>query len=235
MKRKRDSQNKTEINKPNREIFLKPPFRLMTVARSQTGKTTLLIKLLLWKWVHQFNKIYIFCPTFRLDKKWSAVDKYVISGLIIPKIKFSEQAVKNVWAKCMREKVESKTEKHTLILFDDCVGQDKFKTNQETGIINQLVCRANHANVSTIWSVQKYTQASTIMRSQAEGLITFQCLQASEQKPLYQEFGMGDLKSFSNLLTECTKEPFHYIYVNRQGPGAPDYYHNFKLINKSTS
>ena len=184
---------------------------------------------MLWKWVSQFDKIHIFCPTFALDNKWSAVDPYVKAGLIVPHLKFSEKALQNVWAKCMKNKTEG-SKHNTLILFDDCVGQPGFKTNQETGILNQLVCRANHANISTIWSIQKFTQASTIMRSQAEGLITFQCLQASEQKPLYQEFGTGSLKSFSSLLTDCTSPPYHYIYLNRQGPGAPDYYHNFKKI-----
>jgi hypothetical protein len=224
-------ENKNEYNKPRfkRKLFLEPPFRLMTVARSQSGKTHLLIKLLLWKWVKQFDKIHIFCPTFLQDRKWSAVDQFVKSGKISVHVKFSDKKIKNIWAKCMKAKTEGSND-NTLILFDDCAGQEGFKKNQETGILNQLVCRANHANISTIWSVQKLTQSSTIMRSQAEGLITFQCHQENQVKPLYQEFGTGSLKSFSEVMRECTKHPFHYVYVNRQGPGEPDYYHNFNKI-----
>lgn len=207
-----------------------PPFRLMTVARSQSGKTTLLIKLLLFKWIHQFNRIYIFCPTYFQDNKWSQIDQYVKSGKVKVYPKFDEILIKKIWLKCIKKK-EDGCKDQTLFLFDDCAGQKGFKSNQETGILNQVVCRANHANISTIWSAQKLTHSSTIMRSQAEGVILFQCHQESELKPVFQEFGTGKSSWFNAMVREKTSEPFHYLYVNRQGPGLPDYYHNFKKID----
>jgi ethanolamine utilization protein EutP (predicted NTPase) len=210
--------------------MVKPPFRLMFVARSQCGKTTLLIKLLHYYWLKQFSKIHIFCPTYAEDDKWSSLDKFIKSGQISIYPKVDLNTIQRIWNQCKKWKAEKK-KLHTLLIFDDCTGQEDFCVNQNTNLLNILVCRANHANVSTVWSVQKYTQSSTTMRSQAEGLITFSCLQESEQKPLYQEFGTGSFAWFRKILDNTTGKPYHYLYINRQGPGIPDYYHNFKFIS----
>lgn len=246
MKRRREiqdkkSRKKTKIKhgllneKPIRPIMLNPPFRLMFVARSQCGKTTLLIKLFHYYWVKQFDYIHIFCPTFSEDDKWDSVDKYVSSKKVVVYNKIDKNIIQNIWNKCKKWKTEKK-KVHTLLIFDDCTGQENFCVNQNNNILNILVCRANHANVSTVWSVQKFTQSSTTMRSQAEGLITFSCLQEKEQKPLHQEFGLGSFAWFQKILTDATGSPYHYMYINRQGPGIPDYYHNFNFItNKDSS
>jgi hypothetical protein len=201
----------------------------MFVARSQCGKTTLLIKLIHYYWLKDFKFIHIFCPTYGEDPKWSSLDPYVKSGKIKIYPKVDKEIIKRIWNQCKVWKTEGHTF-HTLILFDDCTGQEDFCVNQNGNILNQLVCRSNHANVSTGWSVQKFTQSSTTMRSQAEGLITFSCLQEKEQKPLYQEFGMGSFRWFQKVLIDATSSPYHYLYINRQGPGTSDYYHNFKFI-----
>lgn len=217
------------IDKPSRPIMMQPPFRLLTIARSQTGKTTLLIKLLHYYWIKMFTKIYIFCPTYLEQAKWSSLDKYVKSGKIKVYPVVDEKILKKIWNKY--KELKSKGSKHNvLILFDDCTGQKEFKVNQETGIINLMVSKANHAGISIAAAVQKITQASTIMRSQAEGVLTFSCLQEKEIKPLYDEFGVGKLKNFREMVINSTLQPYHYLYINRQGPGIPDYYHNFKFI-----
>jgi len=69
---KKKPQKNPEQNKPNRKnIMVKPPFRFMFIAKSQSGKTSLLIKLCLHFWVPAFNEIHIFCPTYKQDKVWS--------------------------------------------------------------------------------------------------------------------------------------------------------------------
>lgn len=217
------------LSKPSRPIMMKPPFRLLTIARSQTGKTTLMIKLLHYYWLKMFTKIYIFCPTYKEQDKWSSLDKHVNSGKITVYPLVDEKILKKIWAKY--KDLKAKGSKHqVLIIFDDCTGQKDFKVNQETGIINLMVSKANHAGISIVAAVQKLTQASTIMRSQSEGILAFSCLQESEITPFYKEFGIGKLAMFRDIIINSTLLPFHYLYINRQGPGIPDYYHNFKFI-----
>jgi len=202
----------------------------MTVSRSQMGKTTLLIKLLKFFWLDKFDKIYIFCPTYKQDHKWSDIDSYVKSKkvLVYPEVK--NRILKKIWRYCAAKK-QTHANYHTLVLMDDCVGQKDFKTNSDQGIVNKIVCKGNHSNISTIYSVQKITNVSTSMRLQCEALLAFYISDTKEKKSLFQEFGAGTWKQFQEILERCTAQPFHFLYMKRQGPGRPKFYHNFRLID----
>jgi Poxvirus A32 protein len=213
-------------------IDLEFPFRLMFIARSQMGKTTLLVKLLVNKWIpdKRLKKVYIFCPTYHLDTKWSVVDRFVKEGVVEVFLKVDKKILESIWKRCIDNKTKNENTGHTLIIFDDCMGQKDFKTNSEEGIINKLTCKGNHANISTVWCVQKLTLCSTIMRSQVEGIVVFFC-QEKELRPLHQEYGTGSLNWFRKLVELSTSQNYHTLFINRQGPGRPRYFHNFKLID----
>lgn len=227
------TQNKEhQVNLKKTPIDLDFPFRVMFLARSQMGKTTLLVKLLLNKWIldDRLKRVYIFCPTYNIDHKWSSVDSYVKSGKIKVYLKVDAKILETIWKKCIDRKAKGNKHDHTLVIFDDCVGQKDFRTNSDDGIVNKLTCKGNHANISTVWCVQKLTLCSTIMRSQAEGIIVFYC-QEKELRPLHQEYGTGSLNWFRKLVELSTSQNYHTLFINRQGPGKPRYFHNFKLID----
>lgn len=198
------------------------------------GKTTLMVKMFQFYWLAMFGKIVIFCPTFTKDDKWRCIDKYVRSGLVkvIPTVK--TEIVQREWFKWTEEGkskcIQQKRPGHCLFFFDDCAGQPDFKINSEQGILNRLVSRGNHDNISSLWVVQKFTQASTIMRTNSEGVFTFYMQSDKEIKHLWEEFGFGKYSAFKKWLHVCTGEKYHFIFVNRQGAGKADYYHNFKLV-----
>jgi len=193
------------------------------------GKTTLMIKLMIQYWLKDFDKIWIICPTYAEDKNWSYFDEYITVGTVSVHHEVDENHLKKIWNKCKKEKIAN-PEFSALIYFDDCTGQPAFKSNQETGVLNQLFSKGRHAGLSFVIVVQKFTQASTIMRTNADCFLTFMTLSDTEKNHMYNEFGFGGKKNFLKLLDKSTFEPYHHFYVNRQGPGAPDYYHNFKLI-----
>src|ERR1044071_5833169 len=101
----------------DRQIMPQLPFRLMTVSRSQMGKTTLLIKLLKFFWLRKFNKIYIFCPTYAQDSKWSDIDAYVKAKKVkvFPEVK--NRILKKLWRECSKKKLQQPNY-HTLVLMD---------------------------------------------------------------------------------------------------------------------
>lgn len=206
---------------------------MMFLARSQSGKTTLLIKLLLGKWLPMFNKVYIFCPTYTQDKKWSCIDPYVLND----QVKVYGSIKKNTLIKIWKHSADYKTkygddpnhQYHVLIVFDDCVGQDEFGDHSNSNIINKLVCKGNHANISTVWSIQKITMCSTIMRTQVEAIVVFYCPE-KELKTLFQEYGTGKLNWFRKMVELSTSKPYSTLFINRQGPGKPRFFCNFKEI-----
>lgn len=182
------------------------------------------------EWIHIYDKIWIVCPTYAEDKNWSFFDPYVNAGRVEILSEVNENKLKRIWNMCKQTKI-SNPKVNFLIYFDDCTGQPAFKTNQETGVLNQLCSKGNHANISIIFVVQKFTQASTIMRTNSESFVTFYTQSQSEKDAMYKEFGAGRKKDFSAMLDICTVKPYDTFYVNRQGPGQADYYHNFKKIN----
>lgn len=202
----------------------------MVCARAGMGKTTLMIKLMINYWIKQFDKIYIICPTFAEDKNWSFFDPYVESGQVEVFDTVDERQLNRIWNTCKKAKVNDDPNAHYLIYFDDCTGQPAFKKNQETGVVNMLFSKGRHANISIIIVVQKFTQASTTMRVNADCFLTFMTMNCDEKNYMYKEFGYGEKKKFIKLLDDCTIEPYHHMYINRQGPGAPPIYHNFKLV-----
>lgn len=194
------------------------------------GKTTLLVKLLLKRFLDVFDKIWIICPTYGHDKAWGCLDKYVDSGKITVYGKVDEHQLKKIWGFCQAQK-EIDPSLQFLIYFDDCGGVKGFKVDKPDGVLNQIFCKGNHANISIIAAIQKITLASTIMRINADMFMTFATQQKTEKDYIYNEFGFGDKKSFLKALDKHTSQKYHTFYVNRCGAGAPDYYHNFKLIH----
>lgn len=186
------------------------------------------------EWIHIYNKIWIICPTYGQDENWSFFDPFVQSGRVEVLAEVNENKLRKIWNGCKKAKSQD-PQVQFLIYFDDCTGQPAFKSNQETGVLNQMCSKGNHANISIIFVVQKFTQASTIMRVNSEAFITFYTQSQAEKEAMYKEFGSGTKKSFTQMLDQCTQEPYDTFFVNRQGPGAADYYHNFFKIKQCTS
>ena len=62
-----------EIKKSKLEIADQPPFRSIVLAPSNSGKTTLLVHLILNVYKNCFNRIYIFSPSISSDDAWAPV------------------------------------------------------------------------------------------------------------------------------------------------------------------
>jgi hypothetical protein len=188
-----------------------------------------MVKLMLYYWIKLFDRIYIFCPTYSKDGTWRCVDEYYTSGQINVYPVVHTDLVKKLWARTDKERLTNPNYK-VLMYFDDCTGQPDFNCVAAGGIMNQLTSKGNHSGISSVYVVQKFTQCSTTMRTNAEGFLTFFTQSEAEKKYMWQEFGVGTYPYFKSLMDESTKQAYHNFFVNRQGPGMPDYYHNFKWI-----
>lgn len=186
-------------------------------------------KLMIHQWIKQFNKIYIVCPTYAEDEVWSGLDEHVNSGLITVLDNINENTLRRVWNGARELKRNGET-CHILIYFDDCGGQDGFRSLNEGGVLNQLSTKGNHSNISSIFVVQRLVFCSPTMRVNAQYILAFYTQQEDERKRLYKEYGIGTFKNFNMMLDLSTREKYHTLFIDRRGPGEPKYYHNFKLI-----
>jgi len=102
-----------------------------------------------------------------------------------------------------------------LIIFDD-VAFDGALANRSVkeNIINKLVCNGRHANISTIFSVQKYSQANTTVRSQLTGAI-FGKTSMKEIELISQDLNFfNNKKKFVEMFRENTKGKRDFLVVN---------------------
>lgn len=176
--------------------------------------------------------MYLFCSTFFADQAWRPLNKEYNSGKIKVYGCVNENLLKKLWMEIKKINEKASKMNHFLICFVDCVGQPGFKVNQESGVINMMVSKGNHDGISLIWDVQKFTNCSTIMRCNAEVFMSFNTSQEDEIKHIHKEFGIGSGKDFSAIFQACTAKRYSFFFVNRQGAGAPDYYHDFKFITE---
>jgi len=156
----------------------------------------------------------------------------VKSGKVEVFITLKEATLKGIWKRCTKIKeTNAEAKRHFLLYFDDCGDQDDFKSNSPKHTINSLAIRGNHDNISQVWSVQQLILCSTVMRTNADGFLTFYVQSDKEIEYIYNQFGFGKKGDFKKLLQGCTAQKYHSFYVNRQGPGIADYYHNFNFLH----
>ena len=188
------------------------PFKLLLCAKSQhgMGKTSLIVNFLAnpkfpYKKMFDGDNIYIISNN-KLDNKLDLLSK----ALGIPdenRTEFDIDYLDALYDQLEEEHEDAKLEGDKipafLIIFDD-VGFDGNLANRSVkeNIINKLVCNGRHVNISTIFSVQKYSQANTTVRSQLTGAI----------------FGKTSMKEIDLIATDMnffnTKKQFVEMFRN---------------------
>lgn len=198
------------------------------------GKTTTFVKMFLDKWVDQFHRVYIFCPTYKTDDVWTDIDEHTRSKKVKVFTYYDEQVIKKLWKYHHARKIQLRQigkREHVLFYFDDCGGEKGFRNVSEEGLLNNMSCKCNHADISLVICVQKLKQLAPTTRLNAEAFMTFNVSSELEMGAIYEDFGMPVPKAkFKKLLRDFTKEPYSHYYVLRQGPGEPRYYQNFRKI-----
>ena len=74
----------------------------------------------------------------------------------------------------MTETIDGGKPSNRLIIFDDCGYSGSLK-NKQHGIISRLICNGRHMNLSQIYTSQRFSQCSTVLRTNLTGAILFDC------------------------------------------------------------
>lgn len=182
-------------------------------------------------WVHQFNKIYIFCPTYKVDKTWSPIDQHILSKKVKVFKNIDPRILQSIWNRSSTIKAHGNDNFHVLLYFDDCADDENFKSNYASGLLNRVAFKANHSNISSIFVVQYYVMCAPIIRNNVEFFISFYVQAETELKKIWNELGIGKFCDFKEVFRKYTKEKYSFFLMNRQTAGEPRYYHNLYLIN----
>lgn len=205
-------EDKNEISK----ILFQPPFRIIVVAPSNSGKSVLISNLISspdLPYRKFFKKnIFIWSSTFSLnDPSFSMSDN-------IEKTNIYDEYNENSIMEIVNEQIgiihkySKKKAPHLLFIFDDVV-QDLPKTKMS--IMNKLFFSSRHYNISLILLSQQYKMVNRPLRLNASDIIIFQTSNNQEIQKISEEQAI-EVNRFKQILKEATEEPFSFLVIHNK-------------------
>lgn len=204
-------------------------FRLCICSPSYSGKSNLILSLIKEKRFYwDYFKVFIFSKSYYNDPIFdniSILRKYTCDDL-------SERKIQKILdhQQYLREKYEEegKLDKlpNLLIIIDDCAGDNKL--SNRTSIINKLMFRGRHANMSILITTQSYKMLSKNIRTNFSDLIFYGADNDKELRAIAEENSGGlTVKKFENLFKKATEERFNFLYISRKHKGKLRFRKNF--------
>jgi len=200
------------------ENLFQPPFRILVVAPSNSGKSVLISNLisshdLPYRKLFRKN-IFIWSSTFNLDDPSFSMSDNIEKDNVYDS--YSESSIMDLVNEQtgIIKDIGKKKAPHLLFIFDDVV-TDIPKS--KASIINRLFFSARHLNVSIVLISQQYKMINRPIRLNASDLIVFETGNQSENKILASEQAI-DENLFKEIYKDATKEPYSFLCVRNKLP-----------------
>ena len=177
------------------------------LAKRNSGKSVLL-KHLVEAERHKFSKIYVICPTEKINRFYSDI---VCEECIFDS--YDEKWVDKLISKMteINANKPTKERKNILLILDDCVSDTNF---HQSPTIKKLFLRGRHINISLLITTQYIHLISPSMRTNLDYLF---CGQMNKQSIdlLTTEFLSGDIEKseFIKMYNRCTKD-YNFLVIN---------------------
>lgn len=191
-----------------------PPFRIIIIAPSFSGKSNLIANIIRSKRFYRgfFKYVHFFSKTFQADRLW--VQKFKTSEDFV-KDNLDVQYIENIIE--FQEKLKENNEpmEHHLFILDDLANEIKDSKND---IITKLFFRGRHHLISTIITAQSYKSLAKNLRTNASALIFFKQANNKEITSIAEEnsFDLGN-NQFEQLFQHVTNlKAFNFLMIDRQ-------------------
>jgi len=114
-----------------------------------------------------------------------------------------------------------------LVIFDDLVGSDLFKSKFFKGFNT----RHRHYSASAIMVTQSYKEIQKTIRTQWSGLLAYEIGNEQEVFVIYEEYSMGlNFKQWLEVYRHCTEADYSFMFINFQKPKKERIMKNFQEI-----
>jgi len=200
-----------QVGKP--ETFPKRPHVLLFLAKPGSGKSTIILNMLLRKEGYQghFDDIYIFSTNFYSDNKQQLLlQNAVLRGNgAVPEeavfVRYDPEKIKKITADLTKQK-------RTLFLFDDMavkVSNDPF--------MQEIMINRRHKGL-TVWITgQRLKLFSKSLRTMADSWVVSSLSTVAERKEAFDDIGCSygiTQSEFNDILDHCASSPFGFFYGN---------------------
>lgn len=200
----------------------KSAFCAYIVGKRNRGKSHCLIRMLLHPKLlkGKFDEVILINPTYDYDVKY-----HVVKFTKIYK-EFSLELMDELVA-YFEEKAKEEPKPKILLILDDCISQDNFKSHRNDHPLNTIAVNGRHWGVSMIILSQKYNAVSSAIRNQLDYLMIFESKNHKEKEDLYEEYGFGTKKEFFEFLDQVYTDPHDVLIIDNI---TNKYYKNFIRI-----
>ena len=177
------------------------------LAKRNSGKSCLL-KYLVESEKHKFSKIYVICPTEKINRFYSDIvdDECIFDS-------YDEKWVNKLIDKMtqINSNKPAKERKNVLLILDDLVSDTNF---HQSPSFKKIIIRGRHINIAIILTFQYLNLIPPTARSNLDTLF---CGQMNKQSVdlLMSEFISGDIEKneFIKMYNRCTRD-YNFLVIN---------------------
>jgi hypothetical protein len=200
-----------------------PPFLLTVVAPRRSGKTNLLLDLLLdeEKYCYKFDAIFIWSKTFNLDYKWRNIT--LPPGSVFND--FKEEECMAILDAAEQVNAIAKPPVNILFIFDDMVGEGIMNPHK-LGTLDKIAVRGRHMKVSIIILTQQYMALSPPVRNNTTNQVIFRVRNRKEFETIaIENCEHLTVNKFKKMFMEATSERFSFLHINNQEEDPANRFH----------
>jgi len=155
------------------------PIQMSITGKTKSGKSFLLRQRILPLLIKEYQAIYIFSPTSKLDKEWERYKKSLTKKqqekvFLIDEVDL--ESIDNLFDMIGDNKLLGSDDKH-LLVFDDITD---LYNRSNSSVFSKLSFKGRHSNVSYIFSTHKYNMLNTLIRSNVKTKIVFRTTNTHE-------------------------------------------------------
>jgi len=177
------------------------------IAKRNSGKSCLL-KYLVEAERHKFNRIYVICPTEKINRFYSDIvdDECIFDN-------YDEKWVEKLINKMtmINSNKPQKERKNVLLILDDIVSDHNF---HQSPTLKKLFIRGRHINIGIILTFQYLNLIPPVARVNLDYLFAGQMNKQSVDL-LISEFISGDIskEQFLKMFNRCTRD-YNFLVIN---------------------
>jgi GTPase SAR1 family protein len=168
-----------DIN-PELNIPCRNGFHAVFCGSGGSGKSSLMMNLIKGPYKKKFDNIYYFCPMV----SFTSVKNHPFKKHDKVYHEFTVNALSEIY-KELEEKKEEKSNQYSLIILDDLA--DSLKNNDIQVLMNKMMIKSRHLQVSWIISLQAYYYFPKQLRRQITNFILFKTKSIDEFQSLARE------------------------------------------------
>lgn len=207
-----------------------PPFQMVMVAPTNTGKSTTIVNLLkrdVFGYKDYFTKVRVFSESLTTDPIWQTLTDEQLADSFDT---IDDDEIRHVWDTQKEAFEKDGRDAHReLWIFDDAISKLKKGSNSKPSAVMDVYMRGRHSNISPIVTTQFYKLLPTVIRKNMRYLILYNITNKDEVKALYSEVSVQPtFKDFNKICKTAWQKKFNFLNIHLAEPDMEKrYFLNF--------